>query len=346
MSIVSLPYSNASIEQAVNHLEIGYVIGFGTETVYGLGGDATNPDAIAAIYRLKNRPTINPLIVHFAAIADIENYTSLPKAARSLGEVFWPGPLTLVLPYRPRNTSGNQRQIPEAARAGLPSLAVRIPAHQGARDLIAKLGRPIAAPSANRSGHLSPTTAQHVASEFNQPDDGKLLKMILDGGPTQAGVESSVVSLLDPENPLLLRWGAIREEDIREALKGKLERHPLLLPHQASEGDKTRLTELPPSPGLLLRHYAPQLPLSINQAEPPLSQDIAWVGFGDSTWGERGYDENLSPKADLAEAAHNLFAILRKIDQSGRFRGIAVAPIPDMGLGCAINDRLRRAARP
>ncbi len=303
--------SGAAIEEAARSIRAGRLVAFPTETVYGLGADATDDRAVAAVFEAKGRPRFNPLIVHVADRGGAEALAVFDDRARRLADRFWPGPLTLVLPRAPASP------VSWLASAGLDTLALRWPAHPLAEALIRAAGRPLVGPSANRSGRLSPTTAAHAAAEL-----GKSAAMVLDGGPCRFGLESTVVALGDGL-PILLRPGAL-DADAIEAETG-----PLAEP-APSAGDEPR-----PSPGMLLRHYAPDSPLRM-EAEAARSGE-AMLGFG-----AVGGDLNLSPSADLAEAAANLFAMLRRLDGGS---GIAVAPIPERGLGRAINDRLRRAAR-
>lgn len=292
----------------------GQLVAFPTETVYGLGADAGNDDAVAAVFAVKDRPTFNPLIVHVAGLDEAERLVAFDDRARRLAVAFWPGPLTVVLPRRPG------APVSLLVSAGLDTVAVRAPRHPVARALLAACQRPVAAPSANRSGAVSPTTARHVAESF-----GAGIAMILDGGPCPVGIESTVVDLTGV--PALLRHGGIPAEEI-EAVIG-----PVLLPGTAS----SPIEGAPRSPGMLQRHYAPRLPLRLDVAEP--RRDEALLAFGPVGAGGR----TLSATGDLREAAANLFAMLRELDR-GPYSGIAVSPVPDRGLGRAINDRLRRAA--
>jgi L-threonylcarbamoyladenylate synthase len=308
-----------SIARAVEILLSGGLVAFPTETVYGLGADATSAWAVARIYDAKGRPSFNPLIAHVADINAALREALLPRPALRLAEVFWPGPLTLVAPAAATGT------VCELARAGLSSVALRIPDHPVARDLIAALGRPIAAPSANRSGHVSPVTAAHVAEDLTGRVD-----MILDGGRTTAGLESTIVSFCEAE-PVLLRPGAIARESVEKALGQKL-------------GAPAQAAVL--APGMTASHYAPDAKLRLEAHE--VLEGEAALDFGGRLTalappGALALD--LSPKGDLIEAAANLFALLRELDARGASRA-AVAHIPERGLGEAINDRLRRAAAP
>jgi L-threonylcarbamoyladenylate synthase len=298
------------IARAAELLRAGALVAFPTETVYGLGGDATNDRAVAAIFAAKERPKFNPLIAH---VADADAARALVKfdvRAEMLATTFWPGPLTLALPRRA------DCPVSLLAGAGLDSLAVRVPAHPIARELLRAVGRPIAAPSANRSGRISPTTAAHVLAEL----DGRIAA-VLDGGPCKVGIESSVLDLTGAA-PRLLRPGGVTAEQLA-AIVG-----PLAAPTEATLR----------SPGMLAQHYAPTLPLRFDATgfEP----GEALLGFGPNA---SGATLNLSPTGDLVEAAAHLFAYLRALDRP-EFSGIAAMPIPEHGLGAAINDRLRRAA--
>ena len=299
----------AAVGHAGALLRDGRLVAFPTETVYGLGADATNGRAVADIFAAKGRPRFNPLIVHVASLKEAERHAVFSPAARRLAEIFWPGALTLVLPRR----AGSP--LSDLVSAGLGTVALRVPAHPVAQALLREAGIPVAAPSANPSGCVSATTAQHV-----QEGLGETVDFILDGGPTPMGLESTVLGF-DRERPVLLRPGAITREEI-EAVAGPL----------APAGNDIS------SPGQLESHYAPRAHLRLNAlgAEP----GEALLGFGPSP----GARLNLSSGADLREAAANLFAMLRALDkETGR---IAVMPVPETGLGEAINDRLRRAAAP
>lgn len=308
-----LPLDDRSIAIAVGHIRAGRLVAFPTETVYGLGGDATNGEAVAAIFEAKGRPRFNPLIVHVPDMIAARRIGEFDKRTEELASRFWPGPLTLVV--KRRADSG----ISELASAGLETVAIRMPAHRGARTFLAEAGRPLAAPSANRSGKVSPTTARHVADEL-----GDAVALILDGGPCAVGLESTVLDM-SCETPVLLRPGGVPLEELEEALGRKIE--------IAQAGAAIA------SPGMLESHYAPRLPLRMDADKAEAGE--ALLGFGpdsDATL-------NLSETGDLREAAANLFAMLRRLDHPG-FTAIAVMPIPEEGLGRAINDRLRRAAAP
>lgn len=306
-----LPPTPEAIARAARHICGGGLVAFPTETVYGLGADATNDEAVAAVFAAKNRPSFNPLIIHFAEAAKVAEVAGFDGRAGELGEAFWPGALTLVLPRR------DPCPVSLLAGAGLDTVAVRVPQHRAAHDLLSATGRPVAAPSANPSGHVSPTTAAHVAETL-----GGTVRIIIDGGPCRVGLESTVIDLTGA-SPRLLRPGGIPAEDI-EAVVGPLARP---VPGAA-----------PASPGMGSRHYAPGRPLRMNAASAAAGE--ALLAFGpDAPEGAL----NLSPAGNLEEAAANFFAMIRVLD-TGDTQAIAVMPIPDSGLGRAINDRLRRAA--
>jgi L-threonylcarbamoyladenylate synthase len=303
-----------AVTEAADLLRAGELVAFPTETVYGLGANATNDDAVARIFAVKRRPRFNPLIVHVAGLAAAELLARVDARAQRLAERFWPGPLTLVLPRR------EDSHLSPLVSAGLDTVAVRAPDHAIAQALLAACDRPIAAPSANVSGRISPTTAAHVADEL-----GERVALILDGGACRVGVESTVLDLTGGA-PTLLRPGGIPAEELRDIL-GQLP-----TPEQAG---------IVRAPGMLRRHYAPGRPLRLNATDAAPGE--ARLGFGPDTGPAT---LNLSPRGDLLEAAANLFAMLRALDQAPGYAGIAVAPIPEIGLGAAINDRLRRAAAP
>jgi L-threonylcarbamoyladenylate synthase len=307
-----------SIPAATAFLHSGKLVAFPTETVYGLGADATNDRAVADIYAAKGRPDFNPLIIHVASVAALDSLIEWNETARVLAEKFWPGPLTLVLP-RVKNCP-----VSLLASAGLDTLAVRIPSHPMALELLRVFGKPVAAPSANMSGKLSPTSAAHVAESL-----GDKVALILDGGASSVGVESTVVDCTQP-NPVILRHGGVTQEDI-ENVVGNLGMAGTIIkgvPHL--------------SPGQLASHYAPNLPLRLNAYH--VSSDEALLAFGnDAAIGGGATCLNLSLSGNLSEAAANLFTMLRQLDASGA-QGIAVMPIPETGLGAAMNDRLRRAS--
>jgi L-threonylcarbamoyladenylate synthase len=305
------PADPAALAEGGHRLRAGALVAFPTETVYGLGADATNGEAVASIFALKGRPRFNPLIVHVQSQAQAAEHVVFSDTARALAEAFWPGPLTLVLPRRP------DTPLSLLVSAGLDTVAMRCPAHPIAQALIAAAGVPLAAPSANPSGTVSPTSARHVAEGFGN----KIL--ILDGGETAIGVESTVIGF-GPDGAVMLRPGGAPREAI-EKIVG-----PLAAP--VSGGPVT-------SPGMLTSHYAPhaRVRLNANAAEP----GEKLLGFGPDAPADA---LNLSRKGDLAEAAAHLFAMLRALDTETE--AIAVMPIPFTGLGEAINDRLKRAAAP
>lgn len=307
------------LARAARLLRRSRLVAFPTETVYGLGADATSDRAVAAIYAAKRRPRHNPLIVHVASLADAQSLVQFDARARKLARAFWPGPLTLVLKRRPG------ARISRLASAGLETLAVRIPDNPIARALIRVAGRPLAAPSANRSGAVSPTSAAHVRLSL-----GSRVGLILDGGPCRIGVESTVVDLSGRE-ARLLRPGGVP----LEAVQATIGRLRLAL---AAEDDR------PLAPGQLSSHYAPRRPVRPNTRQPRPGE--AYLAFGRPPRGPRPTAMlNLSPSANLHEAAANLFAMLHALDRP-EFKAIAVAPIPEQGLGHAINDRLKRASAP
>jgi len=307
----------SAIDEAAAALRRGRLVAFPTETVYGLGAVATNDCAVAAIYRAKGRPAHNPLIVHLADLAGVRAVAALDARAEAVAAAFWPGPLTLVLPRAPGSP------ISPLATAGLATVAVRLPAHPVARALLTATLLPVAAPSANPSGRVSPTTAEHVAADL-----GEAVDLVLDGGACPVGVESTVLDLSAP-TPRLLRPGGLD--------RAALER--LVGPLAGAEDEAAT----PRSPGQLASHYAPRLPLRLDVSE--VTGDEALLAFGPEVPGGALVVRNLSPTGDPAEAARNLFAMLRELDRSGA-RAIAVMPIPGEGLGEAVRDRLRRAAAP
>jgi L-threonylcarbamoyladenylate synthase len=314
------PATDESIATAARLLRDGQLVAFPTETVYGLGADAASDRAVAAVFAAKGRPRFNPLIVHVVDIDAARQLVIFDGRARQLAQAFWPGALTLVLQRRA------DCPVSLLASAGLDTLALRVPNHKVAQALLRACGRPIAAPSANASGKVSPTTAAHVAQSL-----GAKVAMILDGGRCQVGVESTVLDLSGPV-ATLLRPGGVTEEEIAARIG------PLAAPAPAAQDDEARR-----SPGLLESHYAPELPLRLEARA--LRPGEALLAFGPTPLAGATHSENLSPMADLQEAAANLFAMLRALDRPG-LAGIAVMPIPDRGLGRAINDRLRRAAAP
>ncbi len=309
---------------AARCLEDGGLVAFPTETVYGLGADATNADAVARLYQAKGRPSFNPLIAHVESVAAALDIAVFDGLSLRLANAFWPGPLTLVL----RKTT--HCPVAELATAGLDTIAVRVPAHPTARDILRTLGKPVVAPSANISGHVSPTTAAHVESDLAGRID-----LIVDGGPVAVGVESTIISCLG--EPMLLRPGGLPRAAI-EAVLGKT------LLNVTDDADVS--TPHPLAPGMLEQHYAPRTPLRLNATRIEAGEAV--LAFGKSI--PAGLDQasivlNLSERGDPVEAAANLFGHLRALDAKGA-SGIAAMTVPMNGLGEAINDRLRRAAVP
>ena len=308
-------------------LKNGGLVGMPTETVYGLAANALDGTAVAKIFEAKGRPSFNPLIIHLADAEAAEAIVEFNDYARAIAAAFWPGPITMILPRKA------DCGVSELAGAGLPTLAVRVPNHPVALELLRACGVPLAAPSANKSGSLSPTTPMHVAESL-----GNAVDLILAAGACKVGLESTVLDL-SAEVPVVLRPGAITAEEIGEVLGIKV---------GYAEGDK----DAPKSPGLLLKHYAPDKPLRLRAID--LEPGEALLAFSSERFmGIKGggaakdlpqsMRRNLSETGDLHEAAANLFAMLKDLDKSDA-KGIAVMPIPDTGLGVAINDRLKRAA--
>jgi L-threonylcarbamoyladenylate synthase len=309
----------AGLAQAAAILRAGGLIAFPTETVYGLGADAGNARAVAALYAAKGRPRFNPLIAHLPDVGAARRIGRFDAPAGALARAFWPGPLTLVLPAEEGGP------VVDLARAGLPSVALRVPSHPVAQALLAALGRPVVAPSANLSGRVSPTTAEHVATDL----DGRI-DAILDGGPARVGLESTIVACLGGE-PRLLRPGGVPRDALEEALGRPLANGP-------DSGSA------PLAPGGLASHYAPRARVRLDAAAVEPHEAVLLFGpAGPGGIAAAASRLNLSPGADLGEAAANLFGYLRHLDATGA-AAIAVAPIPEHGLGEAINDRLRRAA--
>jgi L-threonylcarbamoyladenylate synthase len=313
----------SAIADAARCLRDGGLVAFPTETVYGLGADATNGAAVARLYAAKGRPSFNPLIAHVAELAAARTLATFDTAAERLAVAFWPGPLTLVLPRR----AGNP--VAELATAGLDSIALRVPAHPVAQSLIGALGRPVVAPSANRSGHVSPTTAPHVLADL-----GGRIDLIVDGGATPVGVESTIVACLD--RPLLLRPGGLPRHEIERVLGRPLD---------DATADLLD-AEAPVAPGLLASHYAPRARLRLQADHVRAGEALLAFGPNVPAGAEHAaLTLNLSPRGDLIEAAANLFSHLRTLDGAA-VASIAVMPVPNDGLGEAINDRLARAAAP
>jgi L-threonylcarbamoyladenylate synthase len=317
-----VPAGEVGVAAAARVLAEGGLVAFPTETVYGLGADAANPAAVARIYRAKGRPAFNPLIAHVGDLAAARRIARFDAAATALAEAFWPGPLTLVL-QKVENCA-----VADLATAGLDTVAIRIPAHPAAREILRAFGGPVVAPSANISGHVSPTTAAHVENDLAGRID-----LIVDGGPVAVGVESTIVGCFD--EPMLLRPGGLPRAEIERVLGRALKQAPA---ETESDGGQ------PLAPGMLASHYAPRARVRLNAQRLEPGEALLAFGLGAIS----GIDAaatvmNLSESGDLDEAAANLFGHLRALDGQG-VHTIAVMPVPDEGLGEAINDRLRRAA--
>jgi len=307
-------------ETAARCLAAGGLVAFPTETVYGLGADGTNGAAIARLYEAKGRPSFNPLIAHVPSLEAARAVAVFNETGLKLARAFWPGPLTLVLPMTADST------VADLATAGLDTVAIRVPSHPVAREILEKLGKPVVAPSANRSGHVSPTTAEHVRDDLAGRID-----LIVDGGPVMVGVESTIVAC--DGNPTMLRPGGLSRAEIEKVLGTKLNDAP-----KTSHGP----SDVPLAPGMLESHYAPHALVRLNADQ--LMAGEALLAFGQPFGGiDPSRVLNLSSSGELIEAAANLFSHLRTLDQRGA-QTIAVMPIPNEGLGEAINDRLRRAA--
>jgi L-threonylcarbamoyladenylate synthase len=317
-----LPAGEAAVAAAARSLAEGGLVAFPTETVYGLGADAANATAIARLYQAKGRPAFNPLIAHLGDLGAAQRIARFDATAIALAEAFWPGPLTLVLPKT------TDCAVADLATAGLDTIAIRLPAHPVARDILRAFGGPVVAPSANLSGHVSPTTAAHVQSDLSGRID-----LIVDGGPVAVGVESTIVGCF--EAPMLLRPGGLPRGEIERVLG-----RALVQPPQDADNDSGQ----PLAPGMLASHYAPRTAVRLNASS--VEPGEALLAFGPAT--VPGVDAarsvmNLSARGDLNEAAANLFGYLRTLDTKGA-HAIAVMPVPGHELGEAINDRLRRAA--
>lgn len=322
MTEIIKPGSSLEIFARITHsLQEGKIIGLPTETVYGLAGDATNEHAIATIFALKNRPSFNPLICHFCSVQHVLEHCEMHPDLMALSQTFWPGPLTLVL--KRKKTS----PIVPLVSAGLDTLAVRIPDHPVAQEIIERYGHPLAAPSANPSEAISPTSPQHIYKAFGE---NPALPFIVDGGSCQVGLESTIVDLTQ-ERPVLLRPGQITCEDLKK-----------IIADTCTTGDveNARIR----APGMMKRHYAPGIPLRMGATS--VQPDEALLAFGQKDIPEGARCTlNLSPAGNLVEAATNLFKMLHALDEP-YYHAIAVMPIPQEGIGIAINDRLRRAATP
>jgi L-threonylcarbamoyladenylate synthase len=319
-----LAANEAAVAEAARSLRDGGLVAFPTETVYGLGADASNAATIARLYEAKGRPAFNPLIAHVGDLHAAQRIATFDAQAILLANAFWPGPLTLVLPKAPGCA------VADLATAGLDTIAVRVPAHRIAREILRAFGGPVVAPSANLSGHVSPTTAAHVQSDLAGRID-----LIIDGGAVEVGVESTIVGCF--EAPMLLRPGGVPRGEIERVLG-----RTLLQPPDDPDGN----SDQPLAPGMLASHYAPRTKVRLNAER--LEAGEALLAFGPVAIS--GIDAasvvmNLSARGDLTEAAANLFGYLRALDARGA-RAIAVMPVPHHGLGEAINDRLRRAAVP
>jgi L-threonylcarbamoyladenylate synthase len=295
-----LPFNDEAIAEAARLILAAHPVAIATETVYGVAADATNADAVARIYEAKGRPSFNPLIVHVPDLAAAEHIGEFGEDAKALAAAHWPGPLTLVVPLRA------EAGIASIVSAGLPTIGLRVPAHRAMQALLRATGRPLAAPSANASGAISPTRAEHVLGSL-----GGRIPLVVDAGPTERGIESTIVAATD--GPLrLLRPG------------------PIAIDAEMAAGERIE------APGQLASHYAPAKPLRLGATDAAADEYL--IGFGDI-----GGDASLSPSGELVEAAARLFDLLHRADASDKPR-IAVAPVPNDGLGAAINDRLRRAA--
>jgi L-threonylcarbamoyladenylate synthase len=317
-----LPASEAATALAARCLEQGGLVAFPTETVYGLGADAANAAAIARLYQAKGRPAFNPLIAHVCDLKAGRRIGRFDAQATALTKAFWPGPLTLVVPKTA------DCAVADLATAGLETVAIRVPAHRIARAILRAFGEAVVAPSANLSGHVSPTTAAHVRSDL----EGRI-DLIIDGGPVEVGVESTIVGCF--EAPMLLRPGGVPREAIERVLGYKLVQPPLEAESHSGQ---------PLAPGMLASHYAPRTRVRLNASEVEAGE--ALLAFGEQALPgtkQAAAVMNLSPRRDLPEAAANLFGYLRALDARAA-RAIAVMPVPNEGLGEAINDRLRRAA--
>ena len=311
------PADDAAIKQAAVLLKQGGLVAFPTETVYGLGGDATNDEAVVKIFEVKGRPQINPLIIHVASFGAAQKLGIFNTQAKKLADAFWPGALTLVVPRAPNSP------VSLLATAGLDTLAIRVPAHKTAQALLREADMAVAAPSANRSGHVSATQARHVLEDL-----GDVIDLVLDSGPVPIGLESTIIACLNG-TPTLLRPGALARKDIEAVLGCAVETY---------DGAQQN----PQAPGQLASHYAPQARLRLNARD--VKPGEALLAFGSDVPPGADITLNLSPRGDLIEAASHLFDYLRILD--AKVQAIAVMPIPKAGLGEAMNDRLARASAP
>ena len=309
-----LPCDHQSLKLAAKALHKGQLVSFPTETVYGLGADATNDKAVASIYEAKGRPSFNPLIAHIATIEMAKDIASFTPLAEKIADNFWPGAVTLILPLKVPST------ISKLVTAGLDTIALRIPAPEIARELLQLTGLPIAAPSANLSGGISPTVASHVEADL-----GDKCAYILDGGACEQGLESTIIDCTG-DKAIILRPGPVTKEALQQSLP------QLEITYYDVHNDET-----PTAPGQLTSHYAPSKSVRLNAIEKQENETL--LGFGNV----QDADFNLSPTGDLTEAAANLFALLHKADKA-KNDIISVSPIPKTGLGVAIYDRLKRAA--
>ncbi|HLZ03854.1 MAG TPA: L-threonylcarbamoyladenylate synthase [Bradyrhizobium sp.] len=321
LNTLILPAGEDAVAEAARALRAGGLVAFPTETVYGLGADATNARAVARIYQAKGRPAFNPLISHVAELRAAQRIGRFDDTALTLAHALWPGPLTLVLP------KSRDCAVAELATAGLDTIAIRIPSHPLARAILAAFGKPVVAPSANMSGHVSPTTAAHVRADL----DGRI-DLIVDGGPVDVGVESTIVGCF--ETPMLLRPGGLPREAIERVLG-----RALIEPLVDAESDSAQ----PLAPGMLTSHYAPRTRVRLNATSIAPGEALLAFGAPVADTESASFVMNLSAQGDLSEAAANLFGYLRALDAK-EATAIAVMPIPNHGLGEAINDRLRRAA--
>ena len=317
MTLIKTP-NDVTYKLACDIIRDGGLVAIPTETVYGLAADATNGEAVARIFAAKGRPQFNPLISHFAYVKDIENHAVITPLAREIMTHFCPGPLTLILKRKDTST------IHSLVTAGLDTVAVRVPAHNIAHEFLKQIGVPLAAPSANASGQLSPTTPHHVQQSL-----GDKVDLIIAGGKTEVGLESTVLDLSRDE-PILLRLGAITKDDIEQVLGHEIQ--------TSLSGENEKDVK---SPGQLLKHYAPRKPLRLNVLTPEEGEGI--LTFGPDQFVRASMKLNLSEAGDLIEAASNLFDYLHRMDEAPCEK-IAVMPIPENGIGAAINDRLKRAA--
>jgi L-threonylcarbamoyladenylate synthase len=338
----TLHIDTKAVDNVVTLWREGGVVAIPTETVYGLAADATNGEAVARIYALKSRPSFNPLIVHVADVETAKQYVQWNEMAQVLAVAFWPGPMTLVLKKKLPVASRQPPEIHELVSAGGDTLAIRIPAHPVALQLLHAFGGGISAPSANRSGRVSPTTAQHVRDEFGDE------VLIIDGGACEVGLESTVIDVTGTA-PVILRPGSVTQAMVEKVasrqspIASNSEAGSIVPPPTGGSSLAAPSSPTLKSPGMLESHYAPATPVRMQAHE--VTADEALLAFGETPFQGACRTLNLSPTGDLVEAAANLFAYLRALDNAGA-TAIAVMPIPNEGLGVAINDRLRRASAP